>query len=102
MTTMSAPTRFHSTTTGLGGKVFGNHTMLDVLQQTAGGGDYATLGRYIASALLNAASGRTPFLPQASIRKMWNDVLSLGYFEPTAGVRWDAGQVVTYLRSTMR
>ena len=99
---MPAPTRFHSNTTGLEGRVFGNHTMVDVLRQTAGGGAYATLGRYIVSALLNAASGRTPFLSQATIRRMWNDVLSLGYFEPTAGVRWDAGQLITYLRSTTR
>jgi len=99
---MSAPTRFHSNTTGLGGSVFGNHTMLQVLQQTAGGGSYATLGRYIVSALLNAASGRTPFLAEATIRRMWNDLLSLGYFEPTVGIQWDAAQIVTYLRSTVR
>ncbi|MGE5100028.1 MAG: hypothetical protein ACM3SX_08590 [Deltaproteobacteria bacterium] len=99
---MSAPTRFHSTTTGLGGTVFGNHSMLQVLQQTAGGGGYATVGRYIAAALLNAAAGKTPYLPATTIRKMWNDLLSFGYFEPTAGVRWNADQIVTYLRSTMR
>lgn len=99
---MSAPTRFHSTTTGLGGTVFGNHSMLQVLQQTAGGGGYATVGRYIAAALLNAAAGKTPYLPATAIRKMWNDLLSFGYFEPTAGVRWNADQIVTYLRSTMR
>jgi hypothetical protein len=33
---------------------------------------------------------------------MWNDLISLGYFEPTAGVRWNADQIVTYLRSTVR
>jgi len=99
---MAAPTRFHSKTTGLDGVVFGNHTILEVLDQSAGGAGLGTLGCYIVAALLNAASGRTPFLPEATIRKMWNDVLSRGYFQPTAGVQWDAGQVVTYLRSTMR
>jgi hypothetical protein len=99
---MTAPTRFHSTTTGLNGTVFGNHSMMQVLQQSAGGGAYATLGRYIAAALLNAAAGKTPYLSAATIRKMWNDLLSSGYFEPTAGVRWSADQIVTYLSSTMR
>src|SRR6476469_11211041 len=99
---MPGPTHFHSRTTGLDGKVFGSHTMLEVLQQNAGGGGYGVLGSYVAAALLNAASGRTPFLNDATIRKMWNDLVSQGYFVPTAGVRWDADQVTTYLRSTMR
>ena len=66
---MTAPTRFHSTTTGLNGTVFGKHSMTQVLQQSAGGGACATLGRYIAAALLNAA-GKTPYLSAAMIRKM--------------------------------
>ena len=99
---MPGPTRFHSTTTGLGGRTFGNHTMLDVLQQNAGGAGYASLGSHIVAALLNAAAGKTPYLPATTIRKMWNDLISFGYFEPTAGVRWNADQIETYLRSTMR
>jgi hypothetical protein len=76
--------------------------MLDVLQQNGGGGGYASVGSYIVAALLNAAAGRTPYLSAATIRKMWNDLISFGYFEPTAGVRWNADQIETYLRSTMR
>jgi hypothetical protein len=75
--------------------------MLDVLQQNAGGGVYASVGSYIAAALLNAAAGKTPYLTAATIRKMWNDLISLGYFQPTAGVRWNADQIEKYLRSTM-
>ena len=94
-------TLYHSSTTGLTGNVFGSHTMLQVLQGNAGGGAYKTLGRYVAAALLNAAAGRTPFLAQASIQKMWNQDLTLGYFEVSPGVRWSTSQIVSYLQSTM-
>jgi hypothetical protein len=99
---MPGPTRFHSNSTQLAGRVFGNHTMLDVLQQNAGGGAYASLGSYVVAALLNAADGKTPYLPASTIRKMWNDLISFGYFQPTAGVRWNADQIEAYLRTTMR
>ena len=99
---MGSPTRFHSKTTGLGGNVFDKATMLEVLRQTAGGGRYQTLGRYVAAALLNLAAGSTPHLSQAKIRQMWNDLIARGYFEPTAGVRWGPTEVITYLSSTMR
>jgi hypothetical protein len=52
--------------------------------------------------LLNAAGGKTPYLPASTIRKMWNDLISFGYFQPTAGVRWNADQIEAYLRTTMR
>ena len=99
---MASPTKFHSKTTGLGGKVFDNATMLDVLRQNAGGGRYQTLGRYIAAAMLNAAAGRTPYLNEATIRQIWNDVMARGYFEPTAGVHWGPTEITAYLRATMR
>ncbi len=99
--TVRQGTLFHSPTTGFQGTVFGSHTMLDVLKQRAGGAGYGTLGMYCAAALLNAASGRTPFLSEAAVRQMWNDNLSLGYYEPTPGIRWDATQIIAYLRSTM-
>lgn len=95
-------TLFHSVTTGLHGTVFGDHTMLDVLRGNAGGGGYSVLGMYIAAALLNAASGRTPFLDEATVRRMWNDNLLLGYYEPAPGMRWGTAQIVAYLQSTMR
>lgn len=97
-----AGTHFHSKTTGLSGWVFQNATMLDVLRQSAGGGNYQALGRYVAAALLNAAAGRTPYLDASTIRQMWNDIVARGYFEPTAGVRWGPLEVTAYLRSTMR
>ena len=100
--TTVAGTKFHSQTTGLVGSVFSNATMKEVLEQTAGGGGYATVGRYVAAALLNSAAGKTPYLTEPMVRRMWNDMLSQGYFEPTAGVRWGAAEITAYLRSTMR
>ena len=97
-----AGTHFHSKTTGLDGRVFGGATMMEVLQRTAGGGGYAELGSYVAAALLNSPAGKTPFLSQPVIRKMWNDVLSKGSFSPTVGVNWGVADVTRYLRSTMR
>ena len=100
-TNSQTATLFHSPTTGFQGTVFGNGTMLDVLKQQAGGAGYAMLGMYVTAALLNAAAGRTPFLSEATVRAMWNDLLIQGYYEPTAGIRWGATQVITYLQSTM-
>jgi hypothetical protein len=98
---ISQGTPYHSSTTGLTGTVFGTHTLLDVLQGNARGGTYKTLGKYIAAALLNAAAGKTPFLSQASVQKMWNDDLTLGYYEVTPGVRWTTNQIIAYLKTTM-
>lgn len=100
-TNTQTATPFHSPTTGFQGTVFGTHTMLDVLKQNAGGAGYGTLGMYCAAALLNAASGRTPFLSEASVQRMWNDNLLQGYYEPTPGIRWGATQIIAYLQSTM-
>lgn len=99
---MAQGTRFHSKTTGLTGAVFDKASMLDVLQQNAGGGTFKTLGGCVVAAMLNVAAGRTPYLTEGRIREMWNDLMKQGYFEPTAGVRWGPLEVTTYLRSTMR
>ena len=93
---------FHSATTGLQGSVFGSHTLREVLQQKAGGGSYATLGRYTVAAILNARSGRTPFLEESTIVRMWNDLMSQGHYEPLAGVQWGASEILDYFKATMR
>jgi hypothetical protein len=76
--------------------------MAEVLERNAGGGAYGTLGQYMVAALLNAAAGHTPFLSESTIRRMWNDLLSKGSFEPTPGVKWGLTEVTDYLRATMR
>ena len=72
--------------------------MLDVM---GGDSNPSGLGRYIAAALLNARAGRTPVLDEFGVRAMWNDVVTRGYHEPTAGVQWGASQIVAYIRTTM-
>jgi hypothetical protein len=32
---------------------------------------------------------------------MWNDCISKGYYEPTAGAQWGAAQIITYIKSTL-
>jgi hypothetical protein len=95
------PTLYHCPTTGLGGHVFGGKTMINVCGMTEGGRNVDTLGRYIVAALLNARSGRTPVLDEGGVRNMWNDMVNRGYYEPTAGVRWTASDIVAYLKTTM-
>jgi hypothetical protein len=94
-------TLYHCATTGLGGRVFGSRTMMNVIGMTGSGGNLDALGRYIVAALLNARTGRTPVLDEGGVRNMWNDLVHRGYFEPTAGVRWGAPQIVAYLKTTM-
>lgn len=74
-------------------------TMLNVLEMAPG--PQNDVARYCSAALLNAASGRTPVLTEDKVKGIWSEYASKGYFEPTAGVKWDGGDIVTYLRSTM-
>lgn len=94
----SQGTLFHSPTTGFGGTVFGSQTMLDVL---GSGAQMSGLGPYMVAALLNARAGRTPVLTEVAVRNIWNDLINGGFFEPTAGIRWGASEIVAYLRTTM-
>lgn len=93
-------TAYHCTTTGLGGHVFAGKSMVDVIDMLQSGG-LNSLGRYIVAALLNARSGRTPMLSETNVRAMWNDLLNRGYYEPTAGIRWGAGEIVAYIKTTI-
>ena len=94
-------TLYHCPVTGFGGRVFGHRSMMDVLAMTDGGTNVHTLGRYMVAALLNACSGRTPVLGEDGVRDMWTDLINRGYYEPAAGMRWDAGDIVSYLQTTM-
>ncbi len=62
--------------------------------------DKHNLGRHLVAAYLNAVSGFTPFLPVETIRAMFTQWQSKGYFSPTASVQWDAPQIVEYLQAT--
>lgn len=62
--------------------------------------DHHNLGMHLAAAYLNAVSGWTPFLSVETIKSMFNEWQSKGYFTPTATVQWNAEQIVTYLKAT--
>ena len=94
-------TLYHCPVTGFGGRVFGQRSMMDVLDMASGGTDVHSLGRYMVAALLNACSGRTPVLGEGGVRDMWNDLVNRGYYEPSVGIRWGASEIVSYLQTTM-
>jgi hypothetical protein len=67
-----------------------------------GEGDAAQLGAHCVAALLNAAKGWTNnVLTESQVRDMYNDFVNNGFFEPTAGVKWYAQDIVDYLVTTM-
>ena len=92
-------TLFHGV--GFQGTQFDGLTLLDVLKEGSNEGGYVALGRHIAAALLNAASGKAVVLPVSAVLAIWNEYVASGHYEPTAGVEWDAEQIVAYLKSTM-
>ncbi|HLX30550.1 MAG TPA: hypothetical protein VKV24_18890 [Casimicrobiaceae bacterium] len=99
--TGSTATRYHCPTTGFSGHIFGDHTMLEVIDIGQGGIGTMSLGGWMVAALLNACCGRTPVLNETGVRTMWNDVVNNGYYEPTAGVKWQAPEIIAYLKTTM-
>jgi hypothetical protein len=58
------------------------------------------VARHIVAALLNAQAGLTPAVSVRTVKGIWNEYRSNGYFEPTAGVRWSSDDILTYLAST--
>jgi hypothetical protein len=74
-------------------------TLLEVCGM--GGGPPNPVGRHIVAALLNAARGWTPVLTVDAVKGIWSSYIQLGYYEPTAGVKWYHDQIVDYLTSTM-
>ena len=105
------------TTTGPGGKTAtlfktlfprtpypANTTFLQVLEMQGGPPD--NVARHIVAAVLNVAKGFTPVLTIPQIQRIWDEYMltgggTIGYFEPSAGVRWNQAQIVEYLTTTM-
>ncbi len=82
------------------GSIYSSYSLMQVIWLT-GGPDPNQLGSHIVAALLNAASGKTPALTVANVISIFNAWNQYGYYEPTAGVKWNGAQIVTYLLSTM-
>jgi hypothetical protein len=80
---------------------FNGSTLLAVLD-SGGNDDNTALARHIVAALLNAASGKTSaVLSVSAVQNIWKEFITKGYFEPTAGVKWNAAQITAYLVTTM-
>lgn len=63
--------------------------------------DGSNIGMHMAATYMNILSGRIGFLTVPALQKIWVDWQSFGYYAPTAGVKWYAGDIVTYLTGTM-
>ncbi|RJG23245.1 hypothetical protein [Massilia cavernae] len=63
--------------------------------------DKDAIGRHMVATYLNIISGKISFLTVIQLQNIWNDLYRRGYYNPTAGVKWYAADVVTYLKGTM-
>jgi len=62
--------------------------------------DSTGLGSCIVAAYLNACAGYTSYLKPAMVQSIFNEWQTTGYYTPSAGVKWDAAQIVAYLQGT--
>lgn len=76
-------------------------TLLEVLSVNGKSSDAYNLAMHLVAGYLNYKMGWSPFLTDSRLQSMWIE-LNTGdkLFEPTAGVRWTAEQVVSYIQST--
>lgn len=81
------------------GAIYSQYTMMQVVWLT-GNQDPYQLGAHFVAAMLNLKSGYTPNLTEAVLLNIYNEWNRLGYFEPTAGVKWYGPDIVAYLQST--
>jgi len=82
------------------GSIYSKYSLMQVIWLT-GQNDPFQLGAHIVSALLNARFGNTPVLSETQVVNIFNEWDLKGFYEPTAGVKWYAADIVAYLQSTM-
>ena len=67
-------------------------------------GGYDLVASHCVAALLNASSSPslTPpaVLSAATAKSIWASYATKGYYEPTAGIRWNSGQIVDWIKTT--
>lgn len=77
----------------------------DVLKDTSNTTNTGTkpnpISKEFAAARLNIRDGRVPVgvLTEVQLIGMWNEWVHTGAFAPKANTSWNAGQIVTYLRT---
>lgn len=84
-------------------------TLLQVLELMDGGRE--AVARHIVAALLNAQKGWTPGAVASTtiVKQVWMQYDTLGYYEPTAGIKWyhdysvpsGVGGIIPWLLTTM-
>jgi hypothetical protein len=72
-------------------------TLVDVMEHSGGTTD--EVARQCVAVVLNIAAGWTPVITVNTVKGIWSEYLTKGYFEPTAGIHWDGGQILEYFRS---
>lgn len=82
------------------GSGYPGKTLKEVLNM-GGNANYEALARHLVAAYLNLKINWVPetVLSLQDLVDMWNG--RTGSYSPTAGVTWGAGQIVTYLKTTM-
>jgi hypothetical protein len=63
--------------------------------------DATKMAQYMLAAYLNVLSGRVNFLSIESLRSVWTEWITKGYYAPMAGQKWYANDIVGYLYGTM-
>lgn len=89
----------HFTCFGSTTNTYGSTTCMKIL--TPQSFDPHGVGVYLMAMYLNVLSGKTSFMTVEQVRAIWNSYRDTGFYSPTAGVKWDASQIVFYLSGTM-
>lgn len=83
-----------------GTKTYQTGTMLEVLNCNQQGEDPHNLGAHLVAAFLNVKSAKISYLTVASLKTIWYELGTYGYYTPMAGKKWYAKEVADYLAST--
>lgn len=67
-------------------------------------GGYDPVARHLVAALLNTSTNppKTPaaILTPSTVKSIWTSYATNGYYEPTAGVRWNGMRIVEWILTT--
>jgi hypothetical protein len=75
-------------------------SMMDVLVSNDPAQDPYNLGMHLVAAYLNVKSNKINFFTVSTLKTMWHDLITYGYYSPAAGTKWYAYDIATYLTST--
>lgn len=87
---------------GFSGTKFGTRSMMAVMVDNSGT-DESNVAMHAVATVLNIANNWMPpeVMTMTTILGIWQSYITLGHYEPTAGVKWYGADIVAYLKSTM-